>query len=151
MCLRACGRCFVLVIVYRVTVNQAFEQRDSRLRSRRVPGHPESWISERIVEQLHPAPPKQGMRIRSNAGKPMAPMASGDLVGGLYGVSFDRVFCGESMFSRADNASKVALCLASRAHAQGRFQAARLPVHDRSPQVIGRGRDAAKGVSETGG
>ncbi|MWV28973.1 leucyl/phenylalanyl-tRNA--protein transferase [Aurantiacibacter rhizosphaerae] len=31
------------------------------------------------------------------------------LVGGLYGVSFERVFCGESMFSRADNASKVAL------------------------------------------
>ncbi len=31
------------------------------------------------------------------------------LVGGLYGVAFDRVFCGESMFSRADNASKVAL------------------------------------------
>jgi len=33
----------------------------------------------------------------------------GELVGGLYGVSFERVFCGESMFSRADNASKVAL------------------------------------------
>ena len=32
-----------------------------------------------------------------------------ELVGGLYGVQFDRVFCGESMFSRADNASKVAL------------------------------------------
>ncbi|MCB2065753.1 MAG: leucyl/phenylalanyl-tRNA--protein transferase [Erythrobacter sp.] len=31
------------------------------------------------------------------------------LVGGLYGVAFERVFCGESMFSRADNASKVAL------------------------------------------
>ena len=31
------------------------------------------------------------------------------LVGGLYGVAFDRVFCGESMFSRADNASKIAL------------------------------------------
>ncbi len=31
------------------------------------------------------------------------------LAGGLYGVAFDRVFCGESMFSRADNASKVAL------------------------------------------
>ena len=30
-------------------------------------------------------------------------------MGGLYGVAFDRVFCGESMFSRADNASKVAL------------------------------------------
>ncbi len=31
------------------------------------------------------------------------------LVGGLYGVAFERVFCGESMFSRTDNASKVAL------------------------------------------
>lgn len=31
------------------------------------------------------------------------------LVGGLYGVGFDRVFCGESMFSRAADASKVAL------------------------------------------
>ncbi|WP_133366195.1 leucyl/phenylalanyl-tRNA--protein transferase [Qipengyuania sediminis] len=31
------------------------------------------------------------------------------LAGGLYGVAFDRVFCGESMFSRADDASKVAL------------------------------------------
>lgn len=33
----------------------------------------------------------------------------GELVGGLYGVAFGRVFCGESMFSRADNASKVAI------------------------------------------
>jgi leucyl/phenylalanyl-tRNA---protein transferase len=33
----------------------------------------------------------------------------GELVGGLYGVRSDRVFCGESMFSKRDNASKVAL------------------------------------------
>lgn len=33
-----------------------------------------------------------------------------ELVGGLYGVGFDRVFCGESMFSRVPDASKVALC-----------------------------------------
>ena len=32
-----------------------------------------------------------------------------ELVGGLYGVRSGRVFCGESMFSRRDNASKVAL------------------------------------------
>ncbi|MFO7643530.1 MAG: leucyl/phenylalanyl-tRNA--protein transferase [Desulfosarcina sp.] len=30
------------------------------------------------------------------------------LVGGLYGVSLGRAFCGESMFSRVSNASKVA-------------------------------------------
>jgi leucyl/phenylalanyl-tRNA--protein transferase len=35
--------------------------------------------------------------------------ADGRLVGGLYGVGFARVFCGESMFSRMNDASKVAL------------------------------------------
>lgn len=33
----------------------------------------------------------------------------GELAGGLYGVRTGRVFCGESMFSRRDDASKVAL------------------------------------------
>jgi len=33
----------------------------------------------------------------------------GELAGGLYGVSLGSAFFGESMFSRADNASKVAL------------------------------------------
>ncbi|MFH7376068.1 leucyl/phenylalanyl-tRNA--protein transferase, partial [Pseudomonas syringae pv. tagetis] len=30
-----------------------------------------------------------------------------ELVGGLYGLAMGRLFFGESMFSRADNASKV--------------------------------------------
>lgn len=34
---------------------------------------------------------------------------AGDLVGGLYGVAIGRAFFGESMFSRASDASKVAL------------------------------------------
>jgi leucyl/phenylalanyl-tRNA--protein transferase len=34
----------------------------------------------------------------------------GELVGGLYGVALGRVFFGESMFHRATDASKVALC-----------------------------------------
>ncbi|MFN0182437.1 MAG: leucyl/phenylalanyl-tRNA--protein transferase [Aquabacterium sp.] len=33
----------------------------------------------------------------------------GDLVGGLYGVSIGRMFFGESMFARRDDASKIAL------------------------------------------
>ena len=32
----------------------------------------------------------------------------GELVGGLYGVALGGIFFGESMFSRADNASKIA-------------------------------------------
>ena len=33
----------------------------------------------------------------------------GKLVGGLYGLAIGAVFCGESMFSRSNNASKIAL------------------------------------------
>lgn len=34
---------------------------------------------------------------------------NGDLVGGLYGIMVGQIFCGESMFSLCDNASKIAL------------------------------------------
>jgi predicted lipid-binding transport protein (Tim44 family) len=33
-------------------------------------------------------------------------LGSGQLVGGLYGLAMGQLFFGESMFSRADNASK---------------------------------------------
>jgi leucyl/phenylalanyl-tRNA---protein transferase len=46
--------------------------------------------------------------------------AGAQLVGGLYGVRTGRVFCGESMFSSRNNASKVALVhLAQSAAARG--------------------------------
>jgi len=66
------------------------------------PGHPESWISERIAASyraLH----------RAGHAHSIECWADGKLAGGLYGVGFGRVFCGESMFSRARDASKVAL------------------------------------------
>ena len=34
---------------------------------------------------------------------------SNELVGGLYGVLYGKIFCGESMFSKVSNASKAAL------------------------------------------
>ncbi len=64
--------------------------------------HAESWISRQIEASyiaLHEQGHAHSIEVRRD----------GALVGGLYGVAFDRVFCGESMFSRADNASKVAL------------------------------------------
>lgn len=66
------------------------------------PGHPESWISGRIAASyraLHLA--GHAHSIECWDGETM--------VGGLYGVGFDHAFCGESMFSRATDASKVAL------------------------------------------
>lgn len=72
--------------------------------------HAESWISRRI-EASYLALHAQGHAHSIECW--LADGTGGErLVGGLYGVAFDRVFCGESMFSRVDNASKVALaCL----------------------------------------
>ncbi len=91
---------------YAVTVDQAFEAVIRACAEPRT-DHPETWISERIVQSylgLHRAGHAHSVECWRNA-----PGGGRALVGGLYGVSFDRVFCGESMFSRADNASKVAL------------------------------------------
>jgi leucyl/phenylalanyl-tRNA--protein transferase len=66
------------------------------------PGHPESWISDRIAASY------RAMHLAGYAHS--LECWDGDrLVGGLYGVGFDHAFCGESMFSRATDASKVAL------------------------------------------
>ena len=47
--------------------------------------------------------------------------ADGRLVGGLYGVATGRVFCGESMFHREADASKVAMVATMRILAHGGF------------------------------
>jgi len=62
----------------------------------------DTWISGRIAasyQRLHEVGHAHSIECCQN----------GELVGGVYGVAFDRVFCGESMFSRATDASKVAL------------------------------------------
>ena len=64
--------------------------------------HAESWISHQI-EASYIALQRAGYAHSVEVWR------DDELVGGLYGVAFDRVFCGESMFSRTDNASKVAL------------------------------------------
>ena len=92
---------------FAVTVDQAFEHVIRACAAPRA-DHPETWISERIVASyvgLHRA----GHAHSVECWVEDADGGGRELVGGLYGVSFDRVFCGESMFSRVPDASKVAL------------------------------------------
>ncbi len=66
------------------------------------PDRPETWINEDIRSlyiQLHQAGRAHSVEC----------WRDGDLVGGLYGVRLGGAFFGESMFSRARDASKVAL------------------------------------------
>lgn len=66
-----------------------------------------SWISHRIqasYENLYFLGHAHSIECWQDA-----PNGGRELIGGLYGVGFERVFCGESMFSRATDSSKVAL------------------------------------------
>lgn len=122
---------------FRITTDQAFES-VIRACGTRTPDRQETWINEPIVAlytalhqmghahsvEIWEVPPPIGGRLggglsgQCDHGKGTAswppPQLSpygggGKLVGGLYGVSLGAAFFGESMFSRASNASKIAL------------------------------------------
>jgi leucyl/phenylalanyl-tRNA---protein transferase len=62
----------------------------------------ETWINKRIItlySQLH----------KMGCAHSIESWHNGELVGGLYGIRIGAAFFGESMFSRATDASKVAL------------------------------------------
>ena len=66
------------------------------------PRRPDGWITSGMVEaysELHRLGWAHSVETRT---------AEGDLVGGLYGVEIGGLFAGESMFSAATDASKVA-------------------------------------------
>ena len=92
---------------FTVTCNTAFSQVVEACAEPRTSEDGESWISLRIqasYERLH-----ELGRAHSIECWQTAEDGTRELVGGLYGVGFDRVFCGESMFSRVPDSSKVAL------------------------------------------
>jgi leucyl/phenylalanyl-tRNA--protein transferase len=86
---------------FRVTVDTAFNAIIGGCAEQR-PGREQTWINdeiERLFTEL----------ARSGHAHSVETWQDGDLVGGLYGVALGSAFYGESMFSRARDASKVAL------------------------------------------
>lgn len=86
---------------YRLTTNRCFE-RVIRACSEASPTRQESWINEPIIA-LYTELFRMGFAHSVECWK------EEELVGGLYGVALGGAFFGESMFSRATNASKIAL------------------------------------------
>ncbi len=89
---------------FRVTFNQDFEEviRNCKNIDRINQGQDGTWITHEMLDsyvKLH----KEG------TAKSVEVWEDDELVGGLYGVEAGSVFCGESMFSKVSNASKVAL------------------------------------------
>lgn len=84
---------------YRVTMNYAFGQVIEGCASDREEG---TWITRGVVEAYH--------RLHElGHAHSIEVWREDELVGGMYGVAQGTLFCGESMFSRMENASKTAL------------------------------------------
>ena len=86
---------------YAVTLNHCFARVISEC-AKETADRPDTWINggiDFLYNQLHQMGHAHSVEIWQNK----------LLVGGLYGVSVGGAFFGESMFSRATNASKLAL------------------------------------------
>ncbi len=84
-----------------ISVNQDFEAVISNCSSIKRHGQKGTWITNELKAayiELHHLGLAKSVEVRLN----------NELVGGLYGVDLDNgVFCGESMFSKVSNASKI--------------------------------------------
>lgn len=84
---------------FRITLNQAFAQVIAACAERGMEG---TWIGPEVEYaycRLHKLGQAHSVEV----------WHGDELVGGVYGVAQGALFCGESMFSRRDNASKAAL------------------------------------------
>lgn len=87
---------------FKITYNKAFEKVIlACAEAKRKEGNG-TWITEEMQSaytKLHQLGHVHSIEVWENE----------ELVGGLYGVLINKVFCGESMFSKKSNASKIAL------------------------------------------
>ena len=87
--------------IFQVTFNKAFREVMLNCQSVKREGQYGTWISDDMIEaycKLHELGKAMSVEVWQNK----------TLVGGLYGVDMHPVFCGESMFSKVSNASKMA-------------------------------------------
>ena len=87
--------------VFDVRCNAAFQE-VIRGCAEPAENRPDTWINP-VIEQLYNDLFEMGFAHSVDCWQ------DGELVGGLYGVSLGAAFFGESMFSRATDASKIAL------------------------------------------
>jgi leucyl/phenylalanyl-tRNA--protein transferase len=87
---------------FQITVNQSFEDVVDACAAR-TPLREETWINPTLRKwyaDLHRMGFAHSVECRDSDGR---------LTGGLYGIAINGAFFGESMFSKAENASKIAL------------------------------------------
>lgn len=87
--------------IFKVTFNQNFREVISNCQRIKRDGQNGTWITNDMIEAY--------CKLNElGIAKSVEVWEDDELVGGLYGIDLGHVFCGESMFSKVSNASKVA-------------------------------------------
>ena len=87
--------------IFKVTFNTAFKDVITHCQQTKRNGQLGTWITDEMLEaylKLH----------EMGYAKSVEVWQDNELVGGLYGIDLGHIFCGESMFSKVSNASKIA-------------------------------------------
>ncbi|TRX24021.1 leucyl/phenylalanyl-tRNA--protein transferase [Flavobacterium franklandianum] len=87
--------------IFKITFNQNFREVISNCQKIKRQGQNGTWITNDMIEaycKLNEMGIAKSVEVWQND----------ELVGGLYGIDLGNIFCGESMFSKVSNASKVA-------------------------------------------
>lgn len=86
---------------FKVTFNQNFRAVISNCQKIKRNGQNGTWITNDMIEAYC-------VLNEMGVAKSVEVWQNEELVGGLYGIDLGHLFCGESMFSKVSNASKVA-------------------------------------------
>lgn len=86
---------------FRVTFNQNFSEVIRGCQQIDRPGQDGTWLSDDFIDSYTKL-------YEMGIAKSVEVWQGDELVGGLYGIDLGHIFCGESMFSRVSNASKIA-------------------------------------------
>lgn len=116
--------------IFKVTFNQNFREVISNCQIIKRDGQSGTWITNDMIEaycKLNELGIAKSVEVWQNE----------ELVGGLYGIDLEHVFCGESMFSRVSNASKVAFIALVRQLKESNYQLLDCQVYNEHLESLG--------------
>ena len=115
---------------FQVTFNQNFREVITNCQQVERKEQNGTWITEDIIEsytKLHEMGIAKSVEVWQND----------ELVGGLYGIDLGHIFCGESMFSKVPNASKIAFVTLMKDLKERNYKLLDCQVHNNHLQKMG--------------
>lgn len=115
---------------FNVTFNKDFKAVITNCQQAKRVGQNGTWITNDMINaycKLHELGFAKSVEVWKN----------NELVGGLYGIDLGDIFCGESMFSKVSNASKVAFITLAQKLEQANYKIIDCQVHNSHLESLG--------------